>query len=86
MRVIEGQAQIDYPTEWRYKVIGENREQIIQAIDEVLNLKDYKLRDSHSSRTGKFISLQLSLIVENEQERNRIFISLKNHHNIKIVI
>lgn len=86
MRVVEGKAEIEYPTEWKYKVIGESENRLREAIDEILEKREYELKHSNRSKTGKFISLQASLIVESEKDRDTIFIKLKSHTEVKIVI
>jgi len=86
MRVIDGKAEVEYPTEWRYKIIGEDENRLREAIDEVLDKKEYQLKHSNRSKTGKFISLQASLNVDSEEERDQIFLKLKNHTEIKVVI
>ena len=86
MQEITGKPNIEYPTDWKYKVIGLENLILRDAIDEVLEEKDYSLRFSNKSKKGKFISLEVSLIVENEKERDSIFFNLKNHSAVKMVI
>ncbi len=83
---IDEKVEIEYPTEWRYKVIGESEDSLRRAIDEVLESKEYKLKHSNKSRNGKFISLQASLIVESQDERDSIFVNLKSRAEVRVVI
>jgi putative lipoic acid-binding regulatory protein len=77
---------IKYPTQWRYKVIGIKEVEIINAIEDVLLNFNYNLKPSKKSSKGKFLSYEISLIVENQEQRDSIFSDLKNHTNIKYVI
>ena len=86
MREIQGKADIKYPTDWKYKVIGLENDVLRDAIDEVLGVKEYSLRFSNRSKKGKFISLEISLNVESETERDSIFFNLKSHSVVKMVI
>jgi putative lipoic acid-binding regulatory protein len=83
---IEGKPDIDYPTEWRYKVIGTVENEIRKAIDEVLEKKEYSLRFSRTSKKGKFVSLEIKLIVDSEEERDQIFGNLQKSPVVKMVI
>ena len=86
MQEIKGKPDIKYPTDWKYKVIGLENDVLRNAIDEVLNAKEYSLSFSNKSKKGKFISLEVSLIVKSEKERDSIFFNLQNHSVIKMVI
>jgi putative lipoic acid-binding regulatory protein len=83
---IEGKPDISYPTKWGYKVIGTDEEVLRKAVDSVLTNFEYSLKFSNKSSKGKFISLTISIIVQDENERNSIFNNLKNHTTIKMVI
>jgi len=82
--------KIDYPCKWDYKVIGELEDQIRAAVAECLATnvaeREYSLEVSRSSGGGKYISLNLSLFVSDEKERNTIFSSLAEHSAIMMVM
>ena len=78
--------EIKYPIDWKYRVIGTQEEHIRNAIDEVLETKEYKLKFSNKSSKGKFISFEISLNIESEKERDSIFVNLKNHSKINMII
>jgi putative lipoic acid-binding regulatory protein len=83
---IEGKPDIEYPTEWRYKVIGLVENDMRKTIDEVLETKKYDLRFSRASKSGKFTSLEIKLIVDSEDERDQIFKYLQKSPAVKMVI
>lgn len=78
--------KINYPCEWEYRIIGTNEESLKLAVSEILGNKKYVLSFSNISKTGKYISLSLSAFVENEDTRNRIYISLRKHTAVKSVL
>jgi len=80
------EAKIEYPCTWHYKVIGSNQKKVENAISLVLSRKKYKSKKSNMSSKGTYISIHVSLIVENEDIRNSIFTSLKQHKDIKMVL
>ena len=77
---------IDYPCQWIYTVIGMEQGLMHQAVAEIVTDTDYSLTLSNTSRTGKYCSLKLEMIVSSEGERNRIYQSLQNHRAIKMVL
>ena len=80
------ESGIKYPIKWQYKVIGTNEIEIINAIEDILLNFNYNLKPSKKSNQGKFLSYEISLIVENQEQRDSIFSDLKNHTNIKYII
>ena len=81
-----GKVQIDYPCKWLYKVIGMDREQLHQAILQTISYKPCKISLSNTSRSGKYICLNLEITVENEEDRNALYLDLKSHPHVKIVL
>ena len=75
-----------YPCTWQYTVIGLDRDAIRLAVADVVGGNEYTLATSHSSRTGKYCSLHLSLTVETEAHRVGLFHALKSHPAIRIVM
>ena len=82
--------QIEYPCKWSYKVIGPDEELIRQAVADCLATcaaeREYELEVSRASGGGKYISLNMSVFVGDEDERNLIFRSLADHDNILMVM
>lgn len=77
---------IDYPCTWPFKVIGASRNELEKAIDEVVGKRESLVSFSRSSSGGKFVSLNLELVVENEEDRNSIYVGLCKHQAVKMVI
>ena len=82
----EQKLELQYPCSWCYKLIGYEKEAIAVAIKEVILEKEHKLSHSNASKTGKYISMNLDIVIHNEDERNYIYESLKAHQNIKMVL
>ena len=79
-------AKLDYPCQWLYKVIGTDHEQLRHAIAEIINDSPCKISLSNSSSSGKYLCLNLEITVQSEEERNSIYLDLKAHQHIKIVL
>lgn len=83
---IEQKVQIDYPCSWCYKVIASHEDAVKQAVLDVINEKLHTLTHSNNSRSGKYVSMNLELLVQNEDERNFIYQALKAHQQVKMVL
>ena len=83
---IEQKLQLEYPCNWSYKVVGEEREKLERAIREVVLEREHALSHSNTSRGGKYISLNLELLVHNEDDRQFIYEALKAHQHIRMVL
>lgn len=79
-------VQIDYPCQWLYKVIGFDLETLRQALLEIVNNDSCDISFSNSSSTGKYHCLNLEVTVRSEEERNFIYLALKDHPQVKIVL
>ncbi|KPK00412.1 MAG: hypothetical protein AMJ60_01405 [Desulfobacterales bacterium SG8_35] len=78
--------QIDYPCQWLYKVIGSDREKLRQALLEIVSGDSCTISPSNSSRTGKYHCLNFEVTVKSEKQRNSIYLAIKSHPHVKIVL
>jgi len=79
-------AQVEYPCQWLYKVIGFDQEKLHQALLEIISNSSSEISLSNSSRTGKYHCLNCEVTVQSEEERNSIYLALKAHPLVKIVL
>ena len=77
---------LEYPCSWSYKLIGHEKEAIQKAIHDVILQREHSLDHSNNSKTGKYVSMNLELVIQNEDERNFIYEALKAHQHIKMVL
>lgn len=82
----EKKLELTYPCNWQYKLIGYEKEAIQKAIRDVINERDHDLSHSNASKTGKYVSMNLELLVHNDDDRTFIFDALKKHQNLKMVL
>lgn len=78
--------KIDYPSYWEYKVIIEKNKDIKRIVQEVFKGKEHTLKESKSSKEGKYLSYNIQTLVANEDERKIYFDLLKSHKMIKFVL
>ncbi|MEA1955370.1 MAG: DUF493 domain-containing protein [Campylobacterota bacterium] len=79
-------VEILYPCSWKYKLIGYEKVAIEKAIHDVIMGREHNLEHSKQSKTGKYVSMNLDLLVHNEDDRNFIYEALKKHNNLKMVL
>ena len=79
-------VELEYPCNWCYKVIGESSEGIEEAVKDVVDAREHKLTESNKSKGGKYTSMNLDMLVHNDDDRQTIYEELKKHKNIKMVI
>jgi putative lipoic acid-binding regulatory protein len=82
----EKKLVLEYPCSWTYKLIGHEKEAIQKAIHDVILQREHNLNHSNNSKTGKYVSMNLDLVIQNEDERNFIYEALKAHQDIKMVL
>ena len=78
--------ELNYPCSWTYKLIGYEKKAIQKAIHDVIVEREHSLEHSNASKTGKYVSMNLELVITNEDERTFIYEALKAHQNIKMVL
>jgi len=83
---IDQKLELEYPCEWRYKLIGQEIEVIKLAVKDILSDREHTIDFSNASCTGKYCSMNLDLLVHNEEDRQFIYEALKAHQNIKMVL
>jgi putative lipoic acid-binding regulatory protein len=79
-------AKIDYPTKWEYKIIGPDVDEMIKAVESIVNNLAYDLSASNISKKANYFSLNLTVEVPSEIVRDLIFQKLSAHPAIKFVV
>ncbi len=86
--------EISYPAPWSFKVIGTDEDDVRRAVKITLAVcldqgsgdRAYELGLSRTSGRGSYVSLNLSLVVMSEAERDALFTGLADCPEIRMVI
>lgn len=78
--------QLNYPCNWCYKLIGHDKNNLHLAVKSIVKEKPHTLTASNKSKNGKYISMNLELLIDNEDERKYLYEALKQHEHIKTVL
>lgn len=77
---------IRYPCRWEYMLFGVSRERMTAAVETIIVDTDYALSLSNVSRNGKYRSLRLEVVVDDEAARDRLHQALRDHADIIMVL
>jgi len=69
--------EIEYPLFWEYKAIFERGKFSQNLLTPILGERNFKIAPSHTSKHGKYESFNISVFVNDENERLLIFKELK---------
>ena len=83
---LEEKLELEYPCSWSYKVITEHKDHTKEAVLDIILDRVHKLTPSNCSKSGKYVSMNLELLVQNEDDRNFIYEALKAHQKVKMVL
>jgi len=83
---MDKKVEIEYPCEWKYKVIGEECEKIENAVKSVMGGRPHSCTFSKTSNKGSYHSYEIKALVHNEDDRTEIFHQLKKHDDLKTVL
>jgi hypothetical protein len=78
-------VSIDYPCRWVYKVIGADEATMRAAIAAVIP-GGCEIAASRSSAGGKYVSLNVTVQVEDEVGRTSIYEALRKDPSVKVVL
>jgi putative lipoic acid-binding regulatory protein len=78
--------QLEYPCPWVYKIIGPDKDEMQNAVAEVIRDCKYKISHSRSSETAKYHCLNVELTIESESQRTALYEALKDHRAVKMVL
>ena len=87
MQTLDGsKPEIDYPTRWGYTLFGRDIQQLRAVVDLLLRDAVYEASQGNSSRTGKYVSLRLEVLVHSDDDRTSIFHRLASHEAVVRII
>lgn len=86
MNLEDKKLELTYPTNWKYKIITSSHDDALLALEEVFGSREYKYNKSNNSKSGKFISFNIELLVHSDDDRVGLYTLLNQHKRIKYVL
>lgn len=77
---------IRYPCIWLYKIFGNDRESMREAVGLLFPERSYALEPSHSSRNNRYHCMNLEFTVKSDDDRLGIYEALNAHPDILLVL
>ena len=78
--------KIDYPCPWQYKIIGESKVDICRVVEAAVQEQAYVLTDSNVSSSGRYISMNLDVTVQDEEQRIALYRIMGDDPTIKVIL
>lgn len=83
---IDERLELEYPCRWLYKVIGWDEEAVRGAVLEVVDVEGLTMELSHHSSQGTYVSFNVEVTVESDEQRTGIYEGLKAHDAVRMVL
>jgi putative lipoic acid-binding regulatory protein len=77
---------LEYPCQWQYRLIGEDRAAIMEAIHAAVDVDLCVVSEGNTSSGGRYLSLNLEMTVNNEGERLHLYHLFSSHPAIRVVL
>jgi putative lipoic acid-binding regulatory protein len=77
---------LEYPCPWVYKIIGTDQDAMRSAVAEIVQGCPCRVSFSKQSETARYVSLNVELTVESESHRVDVYLALKAHPAVKMVL
>ena len=77
---------ITYPCTWDYTVIGPCEASLREAIAAIAGEAEHSVETGNTSRSGRYISLRLSVVVTSDGQRQGIHRALARHPEVRMVL
>jgi putative lipoic acid-binding regulatory protein len=78
--------EITYPCTWSYRLIGEDRAGMIEAIPGTMGAIKHTFEAGNRSSGGKYVTINIEAFVQSEEERLSVFALLRSIATVKMVI
>ncbi len=78
--------EIDYPCRWQFRIIGEERAAMVEAIATLTGIPADEIAEANVSSGGRYLSLKIELVVHDDDERLGFYRLLAAHPAIRMVL
>jgi putative lipoic acid-binding regulatory protein len=83
---MQQRPEINYPTRWTYVVVGQGEEELMAHIARSVGDADHVKNTSRTSTGGRYVSIEVTVLVTDEEQRLVLFRALGNHPAVRVVI
>jgi putative lipoic acid-binding regulatory protein len=83
---MQQRPEIAYPCRWSYVVVGEGESELMAHIAHTVGDAEHQKATSRNSATGKYVSIEVTVLVRDEEHRLGLFRALGTHPAVRVVI
>lgn len=80
------ELELEYPCDWEYKLIVVQGINVSQIVKNIVDTRNFSLKNSKNSKNGKYESFTLKLLVHSDDDRKTLYETLKANKDIKFVL
>jgi uncharacterized protein len=78
--------RIEYPCRWGYRIIGESKVAIQQVVEKFAAGRPFHLTLANVSSGGRYVSMNLEITVDGEEQRRALYHLLAGDDAVRIVL
>lgn len=80
------ELELEYPCDWEYKLIVQQGLNVSQIVKNIVDTREFSLKNSKNSKNGKYESFTLKLLVHSDDDRKTLYETLRADKDIKFVL
>ena len=78
--------ELTYPCNWTYKLIVLESTNVKKVVKSILGDREHTIKESNTSKKGKYKSYNLDLLVHNDDDRTGLHEIFGDNKDIKMVL
>jgi uncharacterized protein len=78
--------EIIYPCLWTYSVIGQDEEDLLLVVGEIMRGREHKTSFARQSPHKKYTAMHVDVTVADAADRNALFAAFRDHPKVKFVL
>ena len=78
--------EVSYPCQWTYAIIGQDEEDLLLCIGEILRGRKHTATFARQSPQKKYTALHIDILVESQRDRDELFTAFRDHPKVKFVL
>ncbi len=82
----EEKLELNYPCSWDYRVMCLMQADIDRVVTEVIKDRDCTIKKGNKSKTGKYQSYNVAILVHSDDDRIALFELFKGHKDVAMVL
>jgi len=82
----EEHLKLEYPCDWEYRVMCLCNKDIEEIVVDVVKDRSFTQKKGNISKTGKYQSYSITLLVHNDDDRVGLFHLFKQHKDVAMIL